>query len=78
MDERLLQRITVDKNVRNGKPVIRNMRFTVSEILDMLASGMSKEEITHDYPYIEPDDIDACILYASKVLNNETDQLVVP
>ena len=66
----LLNRITIDKNVCNGKPSIRGMRFTVLQMLELVAAGMTSEEILIDYPYIEADDIVACLQYASCVLNN--------
>ena len=46
------------------------MRFTVSQILELVASGMTSEEILNDYPYLEAEDIAACLHYASCVLNN--------
>ena len=63
-------RITIDKNVCNGKPSIRGMRFTVSQMVELVAAGMTSEEILNDYPYIEAEDIVACLNYASCVLNN--------
>ena len=65
-----LSRITIDRNVCNGKPTIRGMRFTVSQMLELIASGMTSEEILSDYHYIEADDIVACLQYASHVMNN--------
>ena len=46
------------------------MRFTVSQMLELVAAGMTAEEIQSDYPYVEADDIVACLYYASCVLNN--------
>jgi uncharacterized protein (DUF433 family) len=66
----LLNRITIDKNVCKGRPSIRGMRFTVSQMLELVASGMTSEEILNDYPYLEANDIAACLQYASVVLNN--------
>ena len=66
----LLNRITIDKNICKGKPSIRKMRFSVSQMLELVASGMTSEEILKDYPYLETDDIVACLHYASCVLNN--------
>jgi uncharacterized protein (DUF433 family) len=63
----LLNRITINKEVRAGKPTIRNMRFTVTELLELLASGMTRDEILQDYPYLEKDDISACMLFAAKL-----------
>jgi len=68
--ETLLSRITVDVNICKGKPSIRNMRFTVAQMLELIASGMSFDEILTDYPYIEKNDIAACLLFASSVMNN--------
>ena len=51
----------------SGRPTIRNMRFTVVQMLELLAGGMTTDEILSDYPYIEKDDILACLQYAAKV-----------
>jgi len=72
----LLCRITMDKNVCNGRPSIRGMRFTVSQMLELVASGMTSEEILKDYSYIEADDIVACLHYASHVVNNRNMLLI--
>jgi uncharacterized protein (DUF433 family) len=74
--DKLLNRITIDKNICKGKPSIRRMRFTVSQMLELVASGMATEEILKDYPYIEADDIVACLHYASCVLNNRNMLLI--
>jgi len=66
----LLNRITINKNICKGKPSIRGMRFTVSQMLELVAAGMTSEEILNDYPYLEADDIVACLHYASCILNN--------
>jgi len=71
MVNRLLNRITMDTNVCNGKPVIRQMRFPVAQMLELVAAGMTFDEILADYPYIEKEDISACLLYASNVTNNK-------
>lgn len=62
-----LSRITIDPEVMSGRPTIRKMRFTVVQMLELLAAGMTNEEILNDYPYIEKDDIFACLQYAAKV-----------
>ncbi len=67
--DQLLNRISLNPEVCNGKPTIRNMRFTVSQLLDLLASGMTSKEILKDYPYLENDDINACLHYASFMAN---------
>lgn len=58
-------RLTVDANTMNGKPCIRGMRIQVSLILNLVANGMSTEEVIKAYPYIEPEDISQCLRYAS-------------
>ncbi|MBX3385097.1 MAG: DUF433 domain-containing protein [Phycisphaeraceae bacterium] len=63
----LLNRISVDPTVCFGKPCIRGHRIWVSLILDMLASGMSIDDILHDYPQLVRDDILACIAYGSEM-----------
>ncbi len=61
----LLQRITVDPTVMHGRPAIRGMRIRVADVLSLLASGTSEAEILDDYPYLEADDIRACLEYAA-------------
>ena len=53
MTTELLKRITVETDKCGGKPCIRNMRIRVKDVFDMLASGMSHQEILEDYPYLE-------------------------
>ena len=65
MQTELLKRITIIPGLMGGKPTIRGMRFRVSDVLEMLASGMSNEEILEDFPYLEREDIQAALLYAS-------------
>lgn len=65
------ERITIDPKIFNGKPCIRGMRFPVSKVLDLLASGMSVEEILKDYPYLEREDILQAIKYSAWVLQEE-------
>jgi uncharacterized protein (DUF433 family) len=62
-----LSRISINKDICHGKPTIRNMRYPVELILDLLSSGMSFEEILDDYPSLESDDIKACLVFASKL-----------
>ncbi len=67
-----LTRISLNPAVCNGKPTIRNMRFTVSQMLELLAAGMSYDEILADYPFIEQEDINACLRYAAKMANAQS------
>jgi len=69
-----LDRITIDPAIMHGKPVIRNMRFSVTQMLELVAGGMSFKEILEDYSYIEKEDIVACLQYAAKI--SDTKQLV--
>ncbi len=68
-------RITVDSAVMNGRPCIRGMRVQVSLILNLAANGMTMEDITKSYPYIEPEDISQCLRYASWLAEDRIDLL---
>ena len=70
--EELLQRISVDPDVCGGKPCIRGHRIWVSLVLDFLASGMTVDEILDDYPQLTPEDIRACIAFASEMTRERT------
>jgi uncharacterized protein (DUF433 family) len=63
----LLSRITIRPEQCHSRPCIRGMHIRVSDILEMLAAGSSKEEILADYPDLEPDDIRACLAYAANL-----------
>lgn len=63
----LLYRITIDPDILFGKPSIRNMRYPVTLILDLLSSGMTNEEILADYEDLEKADIMACLVFAAKL-----------
>ncbi len=71
-EERLLERIAVDPKVMVGKPVIRGTRLTVEYILNLLAHGATVEEILQEYPGLSREDIQACILFATKALESMT------
>ena len=60
----LLKRITSDPTICHGQPVVRGLRYPVENLLELLASGMTHEEILADYPDLEPDDLLACLAYA--------------
>ncbi len=66
------KRITIDPNVCTGKACIRGLRFPVSRLLGLLASGETKETILIAYPYLEPEDIDEVLLYAAFLAEEET------
>ncbi|MCB1160993.1 MAG: DUF433 domain-containing protein [Leptospiraceae bacterium] len=67
----LLKRITLDPEVCKGKPTIRKMRFTVTQLLELLAGGMTYDEILSDYHYLEKEDIFACLYYASRIADTK-------
>ena len=60
-----LHRITVDPEQCGGRPCIRGMRIRVKDILELLASGATREEILSDFPYLEPEDITAALEFAA-------------
>ena len=66
----LADRITIDPARMHGRPCIRDLRITVGDVLSMLASGMSREDILKDYPYLESADIDAVLDFAAKQANH--------
>ena len=59
------QRITVDPKICGGKPTIRGLRFPVSRLLGLLASGETRESVLKAYPYLEPEDIQEALNYAA-------------
>jgi len=71
-DQELLERITVNPKVMVGKPVIRGTRLTVEYILNLLAHGATVTEIISEYQGLTKEDIQACILFATKSLENTT------
>jgi uncharacterized protein (DUF433 family) len=58
--------ITVEAGKRGGKPCIRGMRITVSDVLSYLAAGMSEDEVLRDFPYLTREDIRACLSFAAE------------
>jgi uncharacterized protein (DUF433 family) len=72
MDEtKLLERITVNPAIFGGKPVIRGRRLAVEHVLGMLAAGDTPETILAGYPWLEPEDIRACLVYAHRLVAHE-------
>jgi uncharacterized protein (DUF433 family) len=70
------ERITIDPAVATGKPCIRGLRFPVSRLLGLLASGETKESILAAYPYLQSEDIDQALRYAAYLAEDETVELV--
>lgn len=67
MQEELISRITIDPTICHGKPTIRGLRYPVDNMLELLASGMTTEELLEDYPDLEKEDFLACLAYAAKL-----------
>ncbi|MBX7242063.1 MAG: DUF433 domain-containing protein [Bacteroidia bacterium] len=67
MQNELLQRITLNPAVCFGKPTIRNMRYPVEMMLELLSAGMTIEELIEDYPDLVREDILACLVFATQL-----------
>lgn len=65
-----IDRITFNPKQCGGRPCIRGMRIRVKDVLDLLACGVSEQEILEDYPYLEPEDIRACLEFASAQMDH--------
>jgi uncharacterized protein (DUF433 family) len=68
--ETMIDRITIDPKICNGKPIIRGMRITVQTILEFLSAGESEAEILRQYPSLEAEDIKACLRFALDLMNH--------
>lgn len=73
----LLDRITVDPGIFGGKPIIRGRRLAVEHVLGMLVAGDTVETIVEGYPWLERDDVLACIEYARRLMGHERVELLV-
>jgi uncharacterized protein (DUF433 family) len=67
----LLKRITVNPRIFGGKPIIRGRRLAVEHVLGMLVAGDTTQNLLAAYPWLELEDIQACLLYARKVVGEE-------
>lgn len=70
-EEELLKRITFNPSIFGGKPIIRGMRIAVEHILGMLAAGSTVDELLEGYPFLEKEDIQACLVYAHRMVAHE-------
>ena len=70
-EDQLLKRITVDPNIFGGKPIIRGRRLAVEHVLGMLAAGDGPDTILSGYPWLETEDIHACLVYARRLVGHE-------
>ncbi|MFV1967984.1 MAG: DUF433 domain-containing protein [Pirellulaceae bacterium] len=70
-ENQLLERITVNPKIFGGKPIIRGRRLAVEHVLGMLAAGDSPETILEGYPWLESEDVRACLIYARRIVGHE-------
>ena len=70
-EKKLLERIVVNPKIFGGKPIIRGRRLAVEHVLGMLAAGDAPQTVLEGYPWLEPEDIQACLAYARDMLRNE-------
>jgi uncharacterized protein (DUF433 family) len=68
-ESELLRRVTIEPGKCGGKPCIRGMRIRVGDVLDLLAAGLSSDQIVQELPDLEPDDVRAALAYAARRLN---------
>jgi len=76
--ESLSKRITIDPEICHGKPTIRGLRYPVENMLELMAAGMTIEELLEDYPDLEREDFLACLEYASKLVQIKSIHKIVP
>ena len=74
----MFERITFSSSVMGGRAYVRGMRITVSLIVNLVANGMSIDEIVREYPDIEPDDVRQALSYASALANEELQLFTSP
>ncbi|QHG18674.1 DUF433 domain-containing protein [Nostoc sp. ATCC 53789] len=70
-EQKLLERITINPQIFGGKPIIRGRRLAVEHILGMLAAGDTIETLLEGYPWLEREDVQACLVYASRLVGHE-------
>ena len=70
-EQKLLERIAFDPKIFGGKPIVRGRRLAVEHVLGMLAAGDTPETILEGYPWLEQDDIQACLVYARRLVGHE-------
>ena len=70
-EQELLTRININPQIFSGKPIIRGRRLAIEQILGMLAAGDTSETLIAAYPWLESDDIRACLVYARRLVGHE-------
>lgn len=66
----LLKQITFNPEIFNGKPIIRDMRFRVSDVLELFANGLFHAQILEEHPMLQAEDLAACLLYATMIVSD--------
>lgn len=75
-EQKLLERITIDAQIFGGKPIIRGRRLAVEHVLGMLAAGDSPQDIVDAYDWLEIEDVQACLVYARRLVAHERIELL--
>lgn len=70
-EQKLLERITVNPQIFGGKPIVRGHRLAVEHVLGMLAAGDTIETLLEGYPWLEREDVQACLVYARRLVGHE-------
>lgn len=70
-EAKLLERITYNPKIFGGKAIIRGRRLAVEHVLGMMAAGHTTESILEDFPWLEREDLQACLVYAKRAVGNE-------
>jgi uncharacterized protein (DUF433 family) len=70
-EQQLLERITINPQIFGGKPIVRGRRLAVEHILGMLAAGDTVETLLAAYAWLEREDIQACLIYARRLVSHE-------
>ena len=65
----ITDRIAINPGICNGRPIVRGMRITVQTVLEFLFAGTPREELLHQYPMLEAEDIDACLRFAIELMD---------
>lgn len=65
-----MDRITVNPRQCGGRPCVRGMRIRVTDVLDLLAAGLTREQVLEELPDLEPEDVDACLRFASRRIDH--------
>lgn len=77
-EQEILKRITVDPAIFGGKPIVRGRRLAVEHVLGMLAAGDTAETLLQSYPWLEPEDVQACLVFARRAVGHERHEPPLP